>query len=308
MIMTLDQCQERFAAEQLDVVVPKIQQQLSEAELCEMIADFDGVIAGDDPFTAQVLEIGRKGRLRALAKWGIGVDAIDLEAARNLGIYTSNTPNVFGDEVADIALGYTILLSRQLHRIDAAVRQGNWLKIQGTSLRGKVAGIIGVGSIGQAIARRFHVLGMEILGYDVHPIDPTFCQETNLKPVELEQLFQQADCIVLACNLTPQNHHLLSDTAFAQMKQGVWIVNVARGALIDEIALISALKEGRVAAAALDVFEAEPVDVENPLIQFDQVIFGSHNSSNTREAVLRVNQLAIDHLVRDLKRAASEAS
>jgi D-3-phosphoglycerate dehydrogenase len=309
MIMTLEQCQERFAAEGLDVVVPQIQQQMSEADLCQIIADFDGVIAGDDPFTAKVLEIGRKGRLRVLAKWGIGVDAIDLEAAKQLGIYTSNTPNVFGDEVADIALGYVILLARQLHRMDAAIRRGEWLKIQGTSLRGKVAGVIGVGSIGQAIVRRLHTLGMEVLGHDVHPIDPGFCQETNLKPVALDPLLQQADCIVLACNLTPQNHHLLNDRTFAQMKDGAWIVNVARGALIDEAALISALKDGKVGAAALDVFETEPLPLDNPLLQFEQVILGSHNSSNTREAVLRVNQLAIDHLVRDLKRATiSEAS
>ncbi|GAB4375970.1 MAG: phosphoglycerate dehydrogenase [Elainellaceae cyanobacterium] len=303
MIMTLEHCQERFVAEDLDVFVPDLQQQLSEAELCEIIADFDGVIAGDDPFTAKVLKSGRSGRLRVLAKWGIGVDAIDLEAARELSIYTSNTPNAFGDEVADIALGYTILLARQLHKIDAAVRRGEWLKIQGTSLRGRVAGIIGVGSIGKAIARRFHTLGMEVLGYDIYSIDPAFCQETQLKPVEFSQLLQQADCIVLACNLTPKNHYLLNQQVFSQMKDGVWLVNVARGGLVDENALVAALESGKVGAAALDVFEAEPLPITSPLIQFEQVILGSHNSSNTREAVLRVNQLAIDNLVRDLKRS-----
>lgn len=306
MIMTIDHCRERFLDEGLEVVVPEIQQQMSEAELCQIIADFDGVIAGDDPFTAKVLEIGRKGRLRVLAKWGIGVDAIDLKAAAELGIHTSNTPNVFGDEVADVALGYTLLLARQLHRMDAAVRRGEWLKIQGTSLRGKVAGIIGVGSIGQAIAQRLHALGMELLGYDVHAIDPAICQTTTLKPVALEPLLQQSDCIVLACNLTPHNRHLLNEQAFAQMKDGVWIVNVARGPLIDETALISALQTGKVGAAALDVFETEPLPLESPLLQFEQVILGSHNSSNTREAVLRVNQMAIDHLVRDLKRAGAD--
>lgn len=306
MIMTLDHCQERFAAEGLVVTVPDIQQQLSEAQLCEMIADFDGVIAGDDPFTAKVLNIGRSGRLRVLAKWGIGVDAIDLEAARELGIYTSNTPNAFGDEVADIALGYTLLLARQLHRIDAAIRQGKWLKIQGTSLRGKVAGIIGVGSIGKAIVRRFHTLGMEVLGYDVYPIDPGFCQETSLQTVEFDQLLQRSDCIVLACNLTADNYHLLDAAAFEQMRDGVWIVNVARGPLIDETALIAALNSGKVGRAALDVFETEPLPADHPLTRFEQVVLGSHNSSNTREAVLRVNQLAIDNLVRDLQRSQSE--
>ena len=306
MIITLEQCQERFAAENLDVVVPEIVQQLSETELCEIVPDFDGVIAGDDPFTAKVLETGRKGRLRVLAKWGIGVDGIDLEAAKSLGIYTSNTPNVFGDEVADVALGYTILMARQLHKMDAAVRQGEWLKIQGNSLRGRVAGIIGVGSIGKAIARRLNTLGMKVLGYDIQAIEPALCQETNLQQVDLDQLFQQADCIVLACNLTPQNYHLLDEKAFSQMKNGVWIINVSRGALVNENALVSALKSGKVEAAALDVFESEPITKEHPLCQFEQVTLGSHNSSNTKEAVLRVNQLAIDNLIRDLKQASAE--
>lgn len=307
MLLTLDECQERFAAEGFKVVAPKVTQQLSEAELCDLIADFDGVIAGDDPFSAKVLEVGRNGRLKALAKWGIGVDAIDLEAAKQLGIYTSNTPDVFGDEVADVALGYLILLARQLHRMDAAVRQGHWLKIQGTSLRGKVAGVIGVGSIGRAIARRLQVLGMDLLGYDVRPIDPAFCQEVNLQQVELADLLQQADCILLACNLTPENYHLLNESAFASMKDGVWLVNVARGPLVQETALLAALQSGKVGAAALDVFESEPVGADHPLTQFERVILGSHNSSNTREAVLRVNQQAIDNLVRDLKRATSNS-
>ncbi|ACK64160.1 D-isomer specific 2-hydroxyacid dehydrogenase NAD-binding [Rippkaea orientalis PCC 8801] len=306
MLASIESCQERFKTENLEVVTPEIVQQLSEDELCQIIAEFDGVIAGDDPFTAKVLEIGQKGQLKVLAKWGIGVDAIDLEAAKNLGIYTSNTPNVFGDEVADVALGYTLLLARQLHKIDSAIRQGNWLKIQGTSLRNKVAGIIGVGSIGAAIARRFKVMGMNLLGYDVRTIDPKLCQETQLKQVELHQLFQASDCIVLACNLTPENYHLLDEKAFNQMKNGTWIVNVARGPIIDEKALINALDSGRIAGAALDVFESEPITTENPLVKYEQVIMGSHNSSNTREAVLRVNQIAIDNLVRDLKRASGE--
>ena len=303
MIMTLSECQERFAAEGFEVTVPTFEQQMSEDALCEIIADFDGVIAGDDPFSAKVLKIGKAGKLKALAKWGIGVDAIDLGAARELGIPTSNTPNVFGDEVADVAMGYTILIARQLHKMDAAVRTGHWLKIQGTSLRGKTAGIIGVGSIGRAIARRLHAVGMTLLGYDIYPINPEFCQETGLQQVELPQLLQQSDCIVLACNLTPDNYHLLNHDAFAQMKEGCWIVNVARGPLIEQTALVDALSSGKVAAAALDVFEAEPVTADNPLLQFEQVICGSHNSSNTREAVLRVNQLAIDNLVRDLTKA-----
>ena len=308
MLNTIEHCQERFKAENLEVVTSNVVQQLTEDELCQIIADFDGVIAGDDPFTAKVLETGRKGRLRVLTKWGIGVDAIDLEAAKKLGIYTSNTPDVFGDEVADVALGYLLLLSRQLHKIDAAVRRGEWLKIQGTSLRGKTAGIIGVGSIGKAIALRCQAVGMNLLGYDIREIDPNFCSILKLKQVELEDLWKNSDCILLACNLNSSNYHLLNEKALAMMKDGVWIINVARGPIIEEKALVSALKTGKVAKAALDVFESEPVTRDNPLVEFEQVILGSHNSSNTREAVLRVNQKAIDNLVRDLRRVSSEAS
>jgi len=307
MLMTLEHCRERFTVEQFEVTTPEIVQQLSEDQLCEMIADFDGVIAGDDPFTAKVLQIGRQGHLRALAKWGIGVDAIDLEAAKSLGIYTSNTPNVFGDEVADVALGYILLLARQLHRIDQAIRQGEWLKIRGTSLRGKVAGIIGLGSIGSAVADRLHVLGMELLGYDIKPFYTDANKSTNIRQVELAELLNCADYIVVACALTRENHNLINESAFAKMKQGVSIINVARGSLIQESALLSALNSGRVAGAALDVFEKEPLTPDNPLCLYPQVILGSHNSSNTEEAVLRVNQLAIDNLVRDLKRAMQDS-
>ena len=308
MLMSLAECQERFETENLEVVAPEIDQQLSEAELRKIVAGFDGVITGDDPFTERVLEIGRQGRLRVIVKWGIGLNAIDLDAAKRLGIYVSNTPGMFGDEVADTALCYTLLLARGLHKIDAAVRQGEWPKIQGTSLRGKIGGIIGVGSIGSALVRRFRVLGMQMLGYDPYPIEPTFCQETGLKQVELDHLLCSTDCIVLSCSLTPDNYHLLNERAFSKMKDGVWIVNVARGALIDENALIAALENGKVGGAALDVFESEPLSSDHPLLKYEQVIVGSHNASNTREAVLRVNQLAIDILVRELRKTALKPS
>lgn len=307
MLRTLDQCRARFAAEDWQVTTPSVTQQLTEAELCEIIADHDGVIAGDDPFTAQVLETGRNGRLKALAKWGIGVDAIDLNAARRLGILTSNTPNAFGDEVADVVIGYTVLLARQLHRIDAAIRRGEWLKIRGQSLRGKVAGVIGVGSIGRATALRLRAMGMSLLGFDVAAVPPEFLTESGLRQVDLATLLSQSDLVVLTCALTAENRHLLNERTLSQIKPGAMIINVARGPLIQETALLAALADGRVSAAALDVFENEPLGQDHPLMQFPQVILGSHNSSNTQEAVLRVNQLAIDHLVRDLRRATGQS-
>ena len=302
MISTFEHCKERFIAEGLEVVIPEMTgQYLTEDELCEMIADFDGIIAGDDLYTAKVLEKGREGRLRALVRLGIGFDAVDVEATRRFGIAFSNTPGVFSDEVADLALGYLLLLARGIHRVDAEIRRGNWLKLQGTTLRGKVAGIIGVGNIGKEIVRRVKGFGMSVCAYHTHPLSSDFCKETGAQQVELEQVLRTADYLFLACSLKLQNHHMLNEQTFALMKDGVSIVNIARGGLIDECALINALDTGKVAGAALDVFESEPLDLKHPLCSYEQVVLGAHNGSNTKEGVLRANQAAIDLLVKFLR-------
>jgi D-3-phosphoglycerate dehydrogenase len=295
---TIDIYRERLVEKGIELEVPSVVQQLSEAELLEIIDRFDGVIAGDDPFTAKVLEKGK--RLKIVAKWGIGVDAIDRDVANRLGIVVKNTPDVFSDEVADVALGYIILLARHLHKLDQSVRSGGWLQIPGMTLRGKTLGVIGVGSIGRGIVKRGVAVGMSILGYDVRSIPDDVQAEFGVKSVSFEELLQQSDFIALSCNLTPENHHLLSDQQFELMKSGVRLVNVARGPLIDETALVAALKLGKVAGAALDVFEVEPLPMDSPLRQFDQCIFGTHNSSHTKEAVLRVNELAIANLLAGL--------
>lgn len=295
---TIDLYRKSLAEKGISVEVPPMVQQLSEAELLEIIDQFDGVIAGDDPFTAKVLEKGK--RLKIVAKWGIGIDAIDLEAAKQLGIPVVNTPGAFPDEVADVALGYIILLARQLHKMDQSVRNGGWLQIPGITLRGKTLGIIGVGSIGRAVVQRGRAVGMSVVGYDVMPVSEEFKAETGIKQLSLEELLQESDFIVLCCNLTAENYHLLSHEQFEMMKSGARIINVARGPLIDETALIAALEAGKVAGAALDVFEVEPLPMESPLRQFDQCIFGTHNGSHTKEAVMRVNELAINNLLKGL--------
>lgn len=298
LINTIEHYTDIFASHNIEIVIPDFVQQLSEAQLLDLIGEFDGVIAGDDPFTGRVFE--KATRLKVMAKWGVGVDAIDLAAARRLGIPVYNTPGAFSDEVADVAMGYVILLARQLHRIDRAVRQGKWIKPLGVSLRGKSLGVIGVGGIGQSIVRRGIAAGMIPIGYDVQEIPQSFRQETGLQQMSLVDLLAQADFIVLSCNLTQENHHLLNDAAFEQMKDGVYIVNVSRGPLIDEAALLKHLGTKKVAGAAMDVFEHEPLSPQSDLHLFDNCIFGSHNSSNTREAVMRVNELAIQNLLRGL--------
>lgn len=296
---TVDRYRSHFAEHDVEIEVPPLVQQLSESELLDIIDSFDGAIVGDDPFTARVLEKGK--RLKVVAKWGIGMDAIDQKAARSLGIQVCNTPDVFGDEVADVVMGYIILLARQLHQLDRSVRSGGWLKVQGRSLRGKTLGVIGVGSIGRAVVKRAIAAGMSAVGCDINPLPETFLEATGTRQLDLDSLLQTSDFIALNCNLTPENYHLLGPEQFERMKNGVYLINVARGPLIDEKALVTALESGKVAGAALDVFEAEPLPENSPLRQFDNCIFGTHNASNTLEAVLRVNEMAIQNLLTALE-------
>lgn len=291
---TIDHYRQWFQYHDIEIEVPDIVQQLNENQLLEIIDRFDGVIAGDDSFTSNVLRKGKK--LKTLAKWGIGLDAIALDTAQELGISVTNTPDVFADEIADVVIGYLIMLTRGLHLMDQSVRQGGWLKVQGRSLKGKTLGVIGVGSIGSAVVERGKVMGMSIVGYDVKPISSELINKTGLKQLDLEELLKVADVISLNCNLNQNNYHLLSEKQFNLIKEGAYLINTGRGALIDESALIKALEENKLGGVALDVFENEPLLLDHPLHQFDNCIFGTHNASNTLEAVMRVNDMAINNL------------
>jgi D-3-phosphoglycerate dehydrogenase len=246
----------------------------------------------------------RAERLRIISKWGIGIDAIDLEAARELGIRVTNTPGVFGDEVADVALGYLIMLARRLHVIDHEARHGGWAKPVGTSLAGRTLGVIGLGDIGVAVARRGLAIGMRVIGVETDPARAEAAAALGVAVTDLATLLAEADAVSLNCPLTPQTWHLLDGDRIASMRRGAWIINTARGALIDEQALIAGLESGHVGAAALDVFEVEPLPADSPLRRFEQVVLGSHNGSNTAEAVHRTSVKAIDNLIRGLDEVA----
>ncbi len=287
----IDEFRDRFERHGVSLVLPPIVQQLSEAELAGMIGGFDAIIAGDDPITAGVLE--QATRLKVVAKWGIGVDGIDLAAARRLDIPVLNTPAVFGDEVADVAIGYVILLARQLHRIDAGVRAGGWPKPEGLTLHGKRLGILGFGSIGRAVAARGRGFGMELLATDAAGIPDEDATRLGVRSVDEPSLFAETDFLVLCSPLTPETHHVVGEENLARMRPGSFVVNVARGPLVDETALHRALSEGRLAGAALDVFEVEPLPAASPLRDVESCILGSHNASNTREGVRRASAQAV---------------
>ncbi|MBW2419722.1 MAG: phosphoglycerate dehydrogenase [Deltaproteobacteria bacterium] len=301
MLGMLDVFVPRFRESGIEVVAAEVSQQLSEEELLKCVPEVEGWIIGDDPATRAVFEAGQRGHLRAAVKWGVGVDNVDFDAARDLGIPVANTPGMFGAEVADVALGYLIGLSRELFAIDRAVRGGDWAKPRGRSLAGKRVALVGFGDIGRALARRLLALEMQVAAYDpVFEAPSGYSMPVGLEAVEVAswpQGIEQADFLVFTCALTSANRHMLDAAVLDRSKPGLCVVNVSRGPLIDEPALAEALELGRVRAAALDVFEEEPLACASPLRELGaRVVFGSHNASNTEEAVLRASYRAIDLL------------
>lgn len=283
---------EEYAAElDMKLVGAETTQVLSEEELINLLPDFDGWIIGDDPATRRVLEAGKYGQLRAAVKWGIGIDNVDFEACHELDIPITNTPKQFGEEVADLAIAYLLALARHTYQIHDGVKHGGWPKPRGTSLRGKVVGIVGLGDIGYSIAYRLERFGVQLIGYDPF-IDSNLGIET-MERVDWPQDIENIDFLIFACALTDSNKQMLDSRVLNKTKRGIRIINVSRGPLIDETALIDAILGNKVIGAALDVFEVEPLPLSSALRDFDNVIFGSHNGSNTEEAVRRASNEAL---------------
>lgn len=284
-----------FAAERgLRLHRANVTQVMTEDELCEILPDYDGWIIGDDPATRRVFETAQKGRLTAAVKWGIGVDNVDFAACKDLSIPIINTPMMFGAEVADVATGFVLGLARELFLIDRGLRAGGWPKPAGISLTGRRAGVIGLGDIGRNTVQRLRALGLTVVAYD--PGVEGDAGFSGLERAAWPEAVEDLDFLVFTCALNKHNFHMLNAEVLAKCKPGVRVVNVARGPLIDEAALIVALQSGHVHSAALDVFEVEPLPMNSPLRDMDRCIFGSHNGSNTVDAVIRASHEAITRL------------
>lgn len=286
----------QYEAMGVEVFLPHLDgQQFSAAEMAQHMVGMDTVIAGDDFIDANVLDLAQQSGLKAVIKWGIGTDSIDKPHAAAIGMPVYNTPGVFGEEVGDLALSHLLMLTRKTHLMNASVQSGGWLKAEGRTVAGLTAGVVGLGSIGQAIARRVRAFGMDVIASDVFAFAAEQQQALGVRQVPLDEVLTTSDVVFVASALTPDSHHLLNGDAFAKMKDGVIVINVSRGPLIDETALAQALASGKVSGAGLDVFEVEPLPATSPLRSFaDRCTFSTHNGSNTREAVARINQMTTD--------------
>ena len=294
MLGMIDSFRHLFEKYDIELTTPHVEQLMSVDELIKIVPQHEGWIIGDDPATREVFEAGKNGNLKAAVKWGVGVDNVDFEACVDLAIPIINTPDMFGREVADIAMGYVISLARETYEIDRAVRDGDWIKPRGISLSGKSVALIGFGDIGQNTAKRLQASDMKVIVYD-----PFAKLNPDLSEIEIEtwpNRIDEADFIVVTCSLTESSYHMVNAEVFSQAKRGVRIINVSRGPVIDELSLENALKSGMVYSAALDVFEVEPLPGSSYLRTHPHCIFGSHNASNTVDAVERTSHIAIQKL------------
>lgn len=291
---------------EMDLIVADVHERLNETQLMKFAGKFDGAICGDDHFTAQVLEACAP-RLKVISKWGTGIDSIDSGACDRLGIKLYRTLNAFTLPVSDSVLGYVLAFARRLPWMDKDVKAGMWEKIPGRALHECTLGVIGVGTIGKVVASKAKVFGMKILGNDIVEIDPAFIIETGIQMTSLETLLADSDFVSVNCDLNPTSYHLINARTLSRMRPQAILINTARGPIVDQTALVEALKEGKIGGAALDVFEVEPLPVDNELNKMDNVMLAPHNSNSSPTAWERVHLNTLRNLFIGMDNKFSEA-
>ncbi len=300
MLRMIDEFKSAFSERGIELLTPEVVQTLSEEDLMTLLPKVDGWIIGDDPATRRVFEAGKNGLLRAAVKWGVGVDNVDFQACIDLGIPVINTPQMFGEEVGSLAVHYLIGLARETFLIDRGVRNGEWPKPAGISLSGRKVALIGFGDIGRAAARQMLAFCLSVNVYDPFA-KPTEEDLLNYSFCAFPERLAEADFVVITCALTAATRHIINKENLAKMKKGVRLVNVSRGNIVSEPALVDALQSGQVHSVALDVFENEPLPAYSALRSFERCIFGTHNGSNTVDAVRRASLVAMKRMFEFLK-------
>src|SRR3989338_6865754 len=258
--------------------------EITPEQIKEKIGEFNIVIVRSRTTLTKEM-IDKANNCKIIARVGVGLDNIDLDAAKAKNIRVINAVEGAMNAVAEQVLGLMISLARQIPLADREIRNGNWLKkeLMGTELRGKYLGIVGLGKIGKRLGRLARALNMNIIGYDVIPIDEEFAKEVGLMKADLDTLLQSSDYVSIHVPLLDSTYHLLNAQKMSTMKKTAKIINTSRGGVVDEDALYEAIKNGNLGGAALDVFEKEPA-IGNKLAELDNVILTPHIGAQTKEA------------------------
>jgi len=286
--------------EQFDIIYPRTFY-FSDSDLRKEIIKADGILSVfTAPLGSELLQLAQQ--LRIISNFGVGYNNIDLDYATTRGIAVCNTPDSVTEPTAEMAMGLMVALMRRISETDRKLRSVSGLKWGmmenlGSSLWGKTLGIIGMGRIGRALARRAVASGMKVIYYNRTRLDVATELQYSATFVSFNNLIQQSDVISLHCPLTDDTHHLMGENEFAQMKAGVYIINTARGAVIDEQALVTYLSSGKIGGAGLDVFEAEPA-ISRELYLMDNVVLTPHNATGTIDTRIATAREASESLIR----------
>jgi len=281
-----------------EVIYNPLARPLGSSELLPLVKEADGCIAGLDQIDSSVIEAAD--RLQVIARYGVGVDRVDVEAASRKGIVVANTPGANSVAVAELAIALMLALGRRICQADQATRSGEWPRYSGVGLRGKTVGLVGFGAIGREVASRVKAFGCRVVVAD--PCVGSDCAGTyGVQLVPLEELLALSDFVSLHASLNPSTSGMVDRPFLMGMKQGAFIVNTARGELIDEEALREALEKGRLAGAALDCFRKEPPAPDHPLLRLPQVIATPHTGSHTDEATNAMGWMSLKACLAVLK-------
>ncbi|MBM4331615.1 MAG: hydroxyacid dehydrogenase [Deltaproteobacteria bacterium] len=269
---------------------------LKENDLIPLLKDVDGVIAGLDEYTRKAIFSSKK--LKVISRYGVGLDNINLEAAEERGILVVNTPEVNTQAVTDLTFGLMLAVCRKIPQAHMSTQKGEWGRFIGRGVYKKSIGIVGLGRIGKAVADRAKGFSMDILAYDIKK-DEISSQTQGIHFLPLDELLAKGDFITLHCDLNPGSKGIIGVRELALMKKTAYLINTARGGLIDEKALFETLRDGKIAGAAIDTFQDEP-PVGSPLLTLDNILTTPHIGSYTHDALLEMGLIAVDNLIQYL--------
>lgn len=272
-----------------EIVNSPIDHPHSAAELADLIAGIDAAILGVDDVNADVMS--RADRLKVVSRYGVGYDRVDLAAATDRGVVVTYTPGGNTNAVAELTLGFMLALARNLPRQDRQMRRADWSLLKGRELAGKTLGILGMGRIGQRVAQLAFAFGMTVVFYDPYPPPQDILERLNARPSSVDQLLADSDIVSLHLPLTAETRSLIDRERLARMRPGSFLINTARGGIVDEQALFEALQSGHLAGAAFDAFAVEP-PANSPLLALENFISTPHVGSSTEETTLRMGLMA----------------
>lgn len=263
-------------------------------ELVNIIPDIDAAFIGMDIYDEKVFKIAPK--LKCVCKFGVGVDNINLEDASKYGVKVCNCPGQNSNAVAELTIGFIIDILRGVLPLHKAMEKSEWPRFLGEEMAGKTVGLLGFGAIARLVAKKLSVFDVTIKAYDLYPNEAA-AKELGVEMVSQDEVIETCDIVSLHAPATAENHHLFNAGTFARMKDGAYLVNAARGALVDLDALAAAMQSGKIAGAALDAFEVEPLPADSPILQCENVVLTPHTGAESRQAYHKVSMVGAQNII-----------